>query len=105
VLCNDLKLHAPAAEHAQGDRVALVVRPEHTQVHRREHVVPTEHNMLRARVTDVVYLGGRRRLVLAGHDGEILVDEMAPSVSHAVGDEVVVSWSPERAAVVGCSGQ
>lgn len=100
VLCNDRKIFAPPADHAQGDHVALVVRPEHTRVLSLDSVVPAEHNAIPARVTDVVYLGGRRRLVLAGGGGEILVDEMAPTTSHPIGAEVIVTWTPQQSTVV-----
>ncbi|MPY56396.1 ABC transporter ATP-binding protein [Streptomyces spongiae] len=74
------------------NEAALVVRPEKMRVRPHGHAVSPTDNSLVADVVDVIYLGGRRRLVLEGAGQKFLVDEMAPEEQYAHGDRVVLSW-------------
>lgn len=92
-----------APEQASGDhngKAALVIRPERLRVRPAGHPVPNEHNALAASVKEIIYLGGRRRLVLHAQGQDFLADEMAPEFEYETGDEVVITWATEHATLV-----
>lgn len=93
-------LKAPATNAAAGDHAALVIRPERLRVLPAGHAVSSEVNALPGAVTDVIYLGGRRRLLLDVHGQEFMADEMAPQFHHQPGDAVVVTWDPATTCLV-----
>jgi putative spermidine/putrescine transport system ATP-binding protein len=93
-------LRAPATRAAVGDRAALVIRPERLRVLPAGHAVPAEVNALSGTVSDVIYLGGRQRLLLDVQGQEFMADEMAPQFQHRPGDSVVVTWDPATTSLV-----
>jgi putative spermidine/putrescine transport system ATP-binding protein len=103
VLAGDLVLPAPPSQFSAGSEVALVVRPERTHIQPTGAAVASHRTAVSGVVSDVVYLGGRRRVVVQSASHELLVDEMASDKSFTLGQSVVVSWSPEDAVVV-CDG-
>jgi putative spermidine/putrescine transport system ATP-binding protein len=86
--------------HDVGTQAALVIRPERLRVRPSGHSVSNGDNALAASVTEIIYLGGRRRLVLKAQGQDFLADEMAPEFDYQSGDEVVIAWAPENATLV-----
>ena len=87
----------PAGD-AQADRgAAVVVRPERIVLRSAGDDVPTGWNAVPATVTEQVYLGMGRLLVLHRSDGDrVTVREPAGRWSAAtVGEEVVATWRAE----------
>src|SRR5690606_37126696 len=91
-----------AAHAGVRQRGAVVVRPESISIARTDADVPTGANSVRARVTDIQYLGSSRTVLLAigpaQLPGRAKVDPDAAVA--AIGDDVVVWWRPERQRVV-----
>ena len=81
---------------------AVVVRPERIHVLTRGQVAAPDHNVLEATVTEVVYLGAARKVVLEfPWGGRGLVREAMRVASSADrGDRVRVAWAPEESVVV-----
>ena len=90
----------PTAHATERSQAALVVRPERVRVLPTGQAVPSGSNALQGKVSDVIYLGGRRRLLLDVLGHEFIADEMAPQFEHKPGDPVVVSWDPETTTLV-----
>jgi putative spermidine/putrescine transport system ATP-binding protein len=86
--------------HDVGVQAALVVRPERLRVRPSGHAVSNGDNALAGSVTEIIYLGGRRRLVLKAQGHDFLADEMAPEFDYQPGDEVLMTWDPENATLV-----
>ncbi|MBW0102070.1 ABC transporter ATP-binding protein [Pseudonocardia sp. KRD291] len=92
-----------ATLHCQGPdgRGALVVRPERMTLHGDDRDRPAGANQLGAEVTDVVYQGAFRRVLVRFDDGTPgLVRDSSSDVSVAVGDRVRVSWPAATGVVV-----
>ncbi|WP_166880501.1 ABC transporter ATP-binding protein [Salinibacterium sp. ZJ450] len=98
------KIIVPDSPLSDGSRVALVLRPEHLIARPTEQQVSSAFNVLEAYVTETVYLGGRRRLVLESDGRKLLVDQLLSEHDHTVGERVAVSWAHDAGAVVGCEG-
>jgi spermidine/putrescine transport system ATP-binding protein len=87
---------------SQGAQATLSVRPEKMTLLAAGMPVPDGLNALPAKVTAVIYAGAASTYRLTGEDGtpiEVFVQNrvMAP---FAVGDEVVVAWSPGHGVVL-----
>ena len=80
-----------------GGRAAVVVRPERIVLRSNDDDVPTGWNAVPATVTEQVYLGMGRLLVLHRSDGDrVTVREPAGRWSPArVGEDVVATWRAE----------
>ena len=80
-----------------GERGAVIVRPERIVLCPAGEQVPSGWNMVRATVTEQVYLGMGRRLVLHRKGGDrVSVREPAGRWSAAqVGDAVLETWRAE----------
>ena len=80
-----------------GERGAVIVRPERIVLCPAGEQVPSGWNMVRATVTEQVYLGMGRRLVLHRKGGDrVSVREPAGRWSAAeVGGEVLATWRAE----------
>jgi putative spermidine/putrescine transport system ATP-binding protein len=83
-----------------GSRGAVVVRPERLTI--STDSVSPDRNAVSAQVTDLVYLGSSRKLVLRLANGDpAIVRETAGQVSAAVpGDQVTLSWSIDDGVLV-----
>jgi putative spermidine/putrescine transport system ATP-binding protein len=83
-----------------GSRGAVVVRPERLTVSLDS--VSADRNAVSAQVTDLVYLGSSRKLVLRLANGDpAIVRETAGQVSAAMpGDQVTLSWSIDDGVLV-----
>ncbi|TGN65059.1 ABC transporter ATP-binding protein [Nocardioides eburneiflavus] len=93
-------LRAPATGASAGERAALVIRPEQLRVVPAGHVVADNLNSLTGTVSNVIYLGGRQRLIIDVRGQELMADEMAPQFQHRPGDAVVVTWNPAATSLV-----
>ena len=82
---NDKGLHA-------GDRVVLSVRPEKIRLLRDEPAPGPEHNVARAVVEDVIYLGTHTRYWLRAGEYRIAVEQQH---NRFVLDEKPVTWRDE----------
>ena len=91
-----------AAGEQVGDAVAVVVRPERLRIITGNDASPEGDNVVSATVTDVVYLGNSRKLVLRLNTGDpCVVRETAGRESSAApGDVVRVAWHPEHGVMV-----
>ncbi len=87
---------------APGSEVAMMIRPEDLVVRPvdRESPVEQDGKTTLAEVTEVIYLGGRRRIVLSALGQEFIADEMSGVHDHQPGDPVVVTWSMGQARLV-----
>jgi putative spermidine/putrescine transport system ATP-binding protein len=85
---------------AVGSRGAVVVRPERLAISMDS--VSADRNAVPAQVTDLVYLGSSRKLVLRLANGDpAIVRETAGQVSAAMpGDQVTLSWSIDDGVLV-----
>ncbi|WP_375001441.1 ABC transporter ATP-binding protein [Aeromicrobium sp. CTD01-1L150] len=79
---------------------ALVVRPENLVVQRPHVAVATGRDSRDAVVTEVIYLGGRRRVVLEVAGEEFIADQMSGMDNVMSGEPVTVTWEIDRAAAV-----
>ena len=95
-----LTLIAPATSLADGANAALVLRPERVRVEPAGSPVAATSNVVYATVKDLVYLGGRRRLVLHVAGREFIADQMASPRDFSLGESVVLSWDPSAATLV-----
>jgi len=87
-------------------RVQITVRPERIAVHTDLAAdVPETHSRIRGRVADVVYCGSTTHVSVAIATGERLVSHLLsddPTLRGVErGAEVLVSWAPEGAHVIG----
>ncbi len=73
-------------------RVALVIRPERLLVAAETSELGGRENRLQGTISEVIYLGSRRRLVVQGASGVFLVDESASGRRQEIGDFVWVAW-------------
>jgi putative spermidine/putrescine transport system ATP-binding protein len=78
-----------------GAEAAYVLRPERLTALATTEEAPVTHNRVEGIVEDVVYLGGRRRLVVDCASRRFLVDEMVPQRSFAPGEPVRLVWRAE----------
>ena len=81
---------------------AVVVRPERIHILTDGQVAAPEHNVLEAKVTEVVYLGAARKVVLEfpwGAKG-LVREAMRLASSADRGDQVRVAWAPEESVLV-----
>ena len=81
---------------------AVVVRPERIHILTDGQVAASEHNVLEATVTEVVYLGAARKVVLEfpwGAKG-LVREAMRLASSADRGDRVRVAWAPEESVLV-----
>jgi putative spermidine/putrescine transport system ATP-binding protein len=95
----DYELAVPlSATVATGEPAALVLRPERLRVQASTTDAPSQANVLRGRVRQLIYLGDIRRLEVELSDSlRIVVQEQAGAGSSAIeGDEVLVSWDPDE---------
>ncbi len=90
----------PSSHVVVGDSAAIVIRPERIQIHESES--DSLDGALPAIVTDIVYLGSSRKLVLRFPTGEsAIVREVAGRLSSATaGDRVYLSWNIEDGVLV-----
>jgi putative spermidine/putrescine transport system ATP-binding protein len=88
-------------EARHGADATYVLRPERLSALEVSEDPPVAHNCIDGAVQDVVYLGGRRRLVIDCLGRTFLVDEMVPQRSFAPGDPVRVTWHPEAGTIIG----
>ena len=81
---------------------AVVVRPERIHILTEGQVAGAGHNVLEATVSEVVYLGAARKVVLEfPWGGRGLVREAMRAASSAKrGDRVRVAWAPEECVLV-----
>lgn len=98
--CDGLRIAVPDGV-PDGATAALVLRPERVSAHDTATTPPSGHNVLDGVVDDVVYLGGRRRLVVGCAVGTFLVDEMVPQRSFAPGEPVRLSWHATAGTMLG----
>lgn len=78
--------------HGANSRVALVVRPERVVVAAEAVSLSDKENRCQGTITEVIYLGSRRRLVVRGSCGRFLIDENAGGVSRELGESVWLGW-------------
>lgn len=97
---NGLKIEVPQDTSFTSDRASLVIRPERVKVFPARHELPPQLVSLPGTISQVVYLGGRRRFYLDVQGREFLADEMAPDFDHQVGDAVYVAWDPKTTILV-----
>jgi putative spermidine/putrescine transport system ATP-binding protein len=93
-------LRTPASDATAGARAALVIRPERLRILPAGHAVSADMDALAGTVSDVIYLGGRQRLLVDVQGQEFMADEMAPQFQHRSGDAVVVTWDPATTSLV-----
>jgi len=89
--------------HPSAGRVTLALRPERLVLHQVAGAVPDDRNQMRARIVRRTYYGDVYFYdVEAGLSAPLEVkEENRPDVvTHAVGDEVIVSWSTDSANLV-----
>lgn len=102
VVAHGITFRLPRARSAAtGDRVIVGVRPEKITVLDAKDAsrVPTGHNAVYGRVTDVSYTGvSTQYLVQAAWGQELIVFEQNMIVGDRcdVGDDVIVHWAPEH---------
>lgn len=79
--------------------VALVIRPEQMRL---GQAPSSEFEGVRGRLTDLVYLGSERRLLITLGDGETIMLRHDPSAGSlpSIGDEVATHWPTALARVV-----
>ncbi|MEU9823241.1 ABC transporter ATP-binding protein [Pseudonocardia alni] len=97
--CDGLAVTAPGTA-AVGGTAAVVLRPERVTVLDADAQPPAGHNHLDGIVDDVVYLGGRRRLLVGCPGRTMLVDEMAPRRGLTPGEPVRLCWAAVAGTVV-----
>ncbi|MGY1746546.1 ABC transporter ATP-binding protein [Blastococcus sp. SYSU D00695] len=97
--CGDSRVVA-AGDAREGSRAALVLRPERVSALAPGEQLGAGENGVDGVIEDVVYLGGRRRLVVASQGRTFFVDEMAPRQSCAPGEPVRLRWHPEAGTLV-----
>jgi putative spermidine/putrescine transport system ATP-binding protein len=90
----------PNVDVAAGSRGAVVIRPERLAID--SALDGAGRNSVSAQVTDLVYLGSSRKLVLRLANGDpAIVRETAGQVSSAMpGDQVSLSWAVEDGVLV-----
>jgi putative spermidine/putrescine transport system ATP-binding protein len=95
-------LRACDANVPHGSSGVLVVRPERFTVRRNGNRPGDNHNVLRGRVRQVIYLGSSRKIEVDLPDGRSLVVREPVSAGDPVssGDEVEVFWAPEDSVLV-----
>lgn len=88
-----------------GDEAAIVVRPERLRILGRDGIPVDGDNAVSATVTDVVYLGSSRKLVLRLVNGDAcVVRETAGQHSAAApGEDVTVTWPVSAGVMVPAS--
>lgn len=98
----ELALNRGRSRVGPGRSGAVVVRPERIHILTEGQVAAPDHNVLEATVTEVVYLGAARKVVLEfPWGGRGLVREATRLASSADrGDRVRVAWAPEESVVV-----
>ena len=98
----ELVLSTARSRVGPGRSGAVVVRPERIHILTDGQVAAPDHNVLEATVTEVVYLGAARKVVLEfPWGGRGLVREAMRVASSANrGDRVLVAWAPEESVVV-----
>ncbi|MFC6886130.1 MULTISPECIES: ABC transporter ATP-binding protein [Actinomadura] len=94
-----LDLRAPATDLPDGSRAALIVRPERLRL---SGAPGSGDNAVSADVTDIVYQGAFRKVLIRfGNGGAGCVREAIGALSDiAPGDRVTVHWSPDHAVLV-----
>lgn len=106
-LATELGLLKVNADHpiAMGDPAAIVVRPERLHVLSSEPAAGT--NVLDATVTDVVYLGSSRKLVLqtALNMAAVVRETAGETSAVGPGDRVLLTWLAKDAVVVPASAR
>lgn len=77
------------------DNVGIVIRPENLEICSPVNMPEgrLNVNMLTAEVSDVIYLGGRRRVVLQAMGQEFIAEEPSALPEHKPGDQVTLAWS------------
>ncbi|MFD1507190.1 ABC transporter ATP-binding protein [Georgenia yuyongxinii] len=88
---------------ASGSECAIVVRPERIRVLEDENLASTDNlGVVGATVSDVVYLGSHRKVLLdLDGGGRAVVKETAGSWSQAVpGQDIRVSWAADNSVLV-----
>jgi putative spermidine/putrescine transport system ATP-binding protein len=98
----ELVLSTGRSRVGPGRSGAVVVRPERIHILTDGQVAAPDHNVLEATVTEVVYLGAARKVVLEfPWGGRGLVREAMRVASSANrGDRVLVAWAPDESVVV-----
>lgn len=99
LVADDFRVRAPEGHAiADGEQAALVIRPERLSITQGSG----DGNTLAAQVTDVVYQGAFRKVLLRFRDGSTgCVREGSGAQSDAVpGDPVEVRWNPGSAVLV-----
>ncbi|MCR4512649.1 ABC transporter ATP-binding protein [Aeromicrobium sp. 50.2.37] len=102
VLVNDGGMVRLPASHAlsQDATAAVVVRPEDLRVRVRKDDALGGMDERPGTVTEVIYLGGRRRIVLDVAGDQFVAEQMNGVGSLSPGDAVVASWDVGAASAV-----
>jgi putative spermidine/putrescine transport system ATP-binding protein len=81
---------------------AIVVRPEDISIAADLKSVPAGANAVPARIRDLEYMGSYRTAMLTfgekGLTGRARIDAL--DATHAIGDDVVAWWRPQRQRIV-----
>ncbi|MGE0217898.1 ABC transporter ATP-binding protein [Mycolicibacterium sp.] len=95
------ELAAPDGTGSDGCRSALVVRPERIRITAGLQRLSADRvNRLSGTVTEVVYFGGRRRLLVDVDGRSVMVDEMAPQGTVSLGTRLDLEWDRNDAVAV-----
>jgi putative spermidine/putrescine transport system ATP-binding protein len=97
--CGDSRF-VTAGNAPEGTEAALVLRPERVTVLGVGEQPAPGHNAVDGTVEDVIYLGGRRRLVVASRERRFFADEMAPQLPLGPGEQVRLSWAADAGTLV-----
>jgi putative spermidine/putrescine transport system ATP-binding protein len=97
--CGDTRVVA-SGDVREGAEAALVLRPEGVVALSPGDQPAAGSTIVDGTVEDVVYLGGRRRLVVTCGGRTFLVDQMSPHLSPAPGEPLRLAWHPEAGTVV-----
>lgn len=73
-------------------RAALVIRPERVVVAADTSGLGGRENRLQGSISEVIYLGSRRRVVVQCPSARFLVDESAAGAHRDLGDLVWLAW-------------
>ena len=97
---------AVAQPPADSGAYCLVVRPERLQLLRPDAALPAAHNSLSAQVSELIYLGSERKVVLQTANGHSLLCRQSVAQGELpwqAGDPVQVAWPIEQGVLVRAS--
>ena len=89
------------ADPAPSDKVILAVRPELMTIARSESEIPEGFNVIRGRITLMVFLGSIIRLELSTGEATLKIDLPAEkSIGLSLGDEVFACFPPQVGVII-----